>query len=215
MSTNKAYQPHTSAVGSEKPFSTQTTPDPAATSCYCGVVVATFEGFEAQESSRTNFLDDELSEYDGGAYYRRCQVHESDSQSTWLIDSLGDLVRLRATLTPAGIEFMNELRRESDKKNPYIPELDRVKGQIANIDEFLSWCNHAREKEEEWNQEDSASRASKGIAIPYPDWLRKYSRENQRVMETRRDELFNEKLEIQQKIVNWRYQLQPQGGNKP
>lgn len=196
---------HTSAAGPMSPSSDQT-PDPAAPSetCYCNVVVAT----------RAAYIDMDGEEQDMQVYYRRCPVHEQGGHGDFL-DTLYDFRRdPHLDLTKEGRAFMNKLRRESDKKNPHIPELERVKREIEEADEFLSWCEHAQEKREEWNQQYSVSLAMTGTGIPYPDWLRRFSRENQKAMEIRRDELFNQKLEIREKIVDWRYQISnPQGGN--
>lgn len=107
-------------------------------------------------------------------YFWQCPLHQMKINEHFIWRTLSSLMWNRRILTPEGIKLLRLLVEASDKRNPYIPQLEMVRKEIQKTIKAGEWAAFAREKTEEWYQKDQHSRLTTGEEIPIPEWLKRH-----------------------------------------
>lgn len=138
-------------------------------------------------------------------YYWKCPQHQKDKEAPWLIDTLSWLIRNKHLLTKFGLDMLHKLTELSDKRNPYLPQIAMIDKELNKIKKDLDWAKHAKEKLDEWNQQDQESRASRNKKIPLPQWLNGYDPAKTKKLLDKENALSTQKWHLLQQANNFRH----------
>lgn len=195
-STNKAVCTQPAPRDSETPSPDSFSSEGPVSFCTCDELIA--------YDSAGSFIGPDSDPLE---YFWRCPLHQKDKKKEhyeW--DTLSEIMWHRRLLLPAGAKLLKILIEASNKRNPYIPLLEAIDKEIAKTEEDIKWTQLAKEKGKEWHREDQESRASKGISIPYPNWLRKYDSVTVMQLQDKRNKLSQQKLDLQMSVTNFRFE---------